>query len=165
MKILFTFIVILLSVGNVSAESPACDAVIEALGIDASPAKDGVIRKFRFTGMVDKAQVCEVTFLPDFCTFQLDAPLKSPLMYYLTDTEVSSVKIQYRAGEKFYLRSTTKESDVSELVIKRKFTKILNLKKSEKGIEVEFRMSEGRFVPKVLSEFKCTVNVPGHAEI
>lgn len=144
--ILFTF--------SVSAANRACNTVIEELEIDPTPPIDGSMRRIELNGATSAGEICSIQFLPDFCSFQIGSPLKDKEMYYLMDTDTSSIKITFRKGEKFFFRAVTKETTNDTLW--RLFTKTLEMEKFADGYRLKFAKREGKFIKDELANFTCT---------
>ncbi len=156
MKTILTLLLITFSF-SVSADDRACAALIEELGI--SPAVQGqgdIKRKVILEGKSKDDIQCQVKFLPDFCTFELGAPLDAPEMYYLQETSYSSVKISYSNRNRFSFKAVTKESTDDW----GRITRILKIDREEKGgYELKYEMKEGRFFQNDAKSFKCHVRV------
>jgi hypothetical protein len=99
-----------------------------------------------------------VDFMPDYCTFQIGKPLKTTLMYYLQDTDDSSVKIKFHRGENFFLSASTKEILVDSWNPKKNIQN-LDLTKSDTGYDLDFLWKEGKIVKDTLEKFSCSLKV------
>lgn len=135
------------------AESDSCQALIEEFKIDPVN-RTGEIRNFSLSGKTADQKACVIRFLPDFCAFQLEAPLEKPEMYYLSDTSTSSIRIKFRRGEKFFVKTVTKEDKEGSLG---KLTKIVDLEKSPAGYELGYKLLDGRFFKSELKSFTCVI--------
>lgn len=114
------------------------------------------MRKFTLSGTTKDEEECEVKFLPEFCTFELGAPLETPEMYYLKDTSYSSIKISFREGDKFSFKAVTKESTDNW----GKVTRTLKIERAPKaGYELSYYVKEGRIFKDDARSFKCNVSV------
>ncbi len=159
MKTLLSIALIVLTFSAHAFTNRACNSVIEELGIDPAPSTDGTIRRYEMKGATSAGEVCSIQFLPDFCTFQLGSPLKKNEMYYLTNTDTSSIRITFRRGEKFFIRAVTKES--REEWLWRLFTKTLKMEKFADGYRLKFSWKVGRFLKEELTSFTCTARKTG----
>ena len=152
MKTFLLIALTILSLPVLASENRSCEAMIEELGISSEPNTDGSMRRIRFEGTSDKGVRCVLDFMPDFCTFEVGSPLKTPDMNYLMSTDDSSVSIKFKRGENFYIQAVTKESTVLKT-----YKKTFNLKKYENGYKLEFRKQEGRFFKDELEKFSCSI--------
>ncbi len=154
MKTILSLLLITFSL-SAAANELACGALIEELGI--TPSKGEVtMRKINLEGKTKDDKACVVKFLPDYCTFELGAPLETPEMYYLQATSYSSVKINYNIDNRFSFKAVTKETtdDWGQV------TKILKIDREDKGgYQLRYEMKEGRFFKNDAKSFKCIVNV------
>lgn len=153
MKTLFTLL--LFSLGSLSFgnENSACLPLLEELRVSPTPI-DNQMRKITFAGTTAEGKNCRMHFLPDYCTFQLEAPLEKVEMYYLMDTDASSVKTKFKSGEKFSLKSVTKEDGAQLLEL---LTRTLSLEKKFEGYELKYRVKSGRVFKTDISNFTCIV--------
>lgn len=136
------------------AEREACSALIEELKITPQQG-EATMRRTTLKGKTDDGKECIVRFMPDYCSFQLEAPLEKPEMYYLMETSISSIGIKFRRGEKFYLKTTTKEEKGASLGV---LTKTLNLEKSDSVYELKYKIQDGRFIKTTVKSFECVVS-------
>lgn len=138
------------------AEGEGCAALIEELKIPTPVNGVATMRKFSLKGKTEDDKKCRVDFVPDFCTFQLGAPLEAPLMYYLMATDVSSVKIKFTPGEKFSFKAVTRE-DKDDLG---KLTKTLEISRAKKGgYKFEFKIQDGVIFKQKVLEYRCEVSL------
>jgi len=158
MKALLSIVLILFTF-SVSATNRACNTVIEELGIDPTPPADSTLRRVELKGATSSGELCSIQFLPDFCTFQIDSPLKDKEMYYLMDTDTSSIKITFRRGENFFIRAVTKES--REEWLWKLFTRTFEMEKFADGYRIKFSWKEGRFIKDEIAAFTCTARKSG----
>lgn len=135
------------------ADSDSCLALLEELSIDPVN-REGSVRRLTLTGHTKEGKECAIRIMPDFCSFQLEAPLESPEMYYLMDTSISSVQIKFRRGKKFSLRTVTKEAKGPGFGL---LTRILDLEKLDTGYGFNYKVKDGRFIKKDLRSFSCVV--------
>lgn len=144
---------------SVSAEITACEALMEEFEIPAAVNGEATMRKFSLKGKTTDDKECRIHFVPDFCTFQLEAPLEAPLMYYLMATDTSSVKMKFRRGEKFSFKAVTKEDKEDGLG---KFTKLLEIsRKKAGGYEARFKLEDGVFFKTEIMDYRCNVSLAG----
>jgi hypothetical protein len=154
MKTLLPVLLLAFSV-SVSADD-GCGSLLQEWGITPAVQGQATMRKITLEGKTKDDVVCQVKFLPDYCTFELNAPLDVPEMYYLQDTSYSSIKITYSDSNRFSFKAVTKETtdDWGQV------TKILRIEREKKvGYELEYKLKEGRFFKNDAKSFKCTVNV------
>ncbi len=158
MKTFLSLILITFSL-SVSAEENACGALIAELGIKPNQG-EVTMRKVTLEGKTNDDKECQVKFLPDYCTFELEAPLESAEMYYLQATSTSTVKIIFNTNNRFSFKAVTKETtdDWGQV------TKVLKIDRADKGsYELKYEMKEGRFFKNDAKSFKCTVSVLPHS--